>query len=118
MTLLHNTLTVCGQSGLPDPANDTAFNDLASFPTFNPDYFGLDFDPNNTDYDWSDFQRPAAENMTRAETERKLRVVGGVQAQPGEIRYKETLRDQGFKDDHFLTIIKLLKIWCKMSICL
>ena len=79
---------MCGQSGLPDPANDTAFNDLASFPTFNPDYFGLDFDPNNTDYDWSDFQRPApaAENMTRAETERKLRVVGGVQAQPGEIR--------------------------------
>ena len=76
---------MCGQSDLPDPADDTAFNDLASFPTFN-DYFGLDFDPNNTDYDWSDFQRPAAENMTRAETERKLRVVGGVQAQPGEIR--------------------------------
>ena len=74
---------MCGQSDLPDPADDTAFNDLASFPTFNPDYFGLDFDPNNTDYDWSDFQRPAqAVNMT----ERKLRVVGGVQARPGEIR--------------------------------
>ena len=76
---------MCGLSDLPDPSDDDAFNNLASFPIFN-DYFG-DFDPNNTD-DMTDFQKPASnmDNMRRAETERRLKVVGGVAAQPGEIR--------------------------------
>ena len=79
------SITVCGLSDLPDPRDDDAFNNLASFPTFN-DYFG-DFDPNNTD-DMTDFQKPASngDNMTRAEMARRLKVVGGVAAQPGEIR--------------------------------
>ena len=76
---------MCGLSDLPDPRDDDAFNNLASFPIFN-DYFG-DFDPNNTD-DMTDFQKPASngDNMTGAEMARRLKVVGGVAAQPGEIR--------------------------------
>ena len=86
-------MTVCGLSDLPDPSDDDAFNNLASFPNdyeFN-DYFG-DFDPNNTDA-MTDFQKPAAadgENMTSAGAERRLKVVGGVAAQPGEIRWEKT----------------------------
>ena len=58
---------MCGLSDLPDPSDDSAFNSLASFPIFDEDYFGLDFDPNNTDDNaMNEFQRPAAENMSRS----------------------------------------------------
>ena len=79
------SLTVCGLSDLPDPSEDAFFNNLASFPIFGEDIGN--FDPNDTDA-MIGFQKPAAmANMSsRAETARLLKVVGGVGAQPGEIR--------------------------------
>ena len=78
------SLTVCGLSDLPDPSEDAFFNNLASFPIFGEDIGN--FDPNDTDA-MTGFQKPNMANMSsRAETARLVKVVGGVAAQPGEIR--------------------------------